>query len=83
MMKHEKLRRAYQKLKAGWTLRYSSMAVCWIDTCDLPGSPSYGKKYIYWYHYGHSAERVSMKNFQWILDVIFEVTDYSAYTLEE
>lgn len=83
MTKREKLRQAYQKLKAGWTLRYSSMAVCWIDTCERYGSPSYGKEYIYWQHYGRSAERVSMKNFQWLLDVIFKVTDYSAYTLEE
>ncbi len=83
MTKREKLRQAYQKLKAGWTLRYGSMAVCWIDTCERYGSPSYGKEYIYWQNYGGSAERVSMKNFQFILDVIFKVADYSAYTLED
>ena len=80
--KREKLREAYQRLKAGWTLRYGSMAVCWIDTCEQWGAPSYGKKYIYWKCYGRSANTVSMKNFKWILDTIFKVDDYSAYTLE-
>lgn len=81
--KREKLREAYQRLKAGWTLRYGTMAVCRIDTCERWGSPSYGKDYIYWSHYGRSAETVSMKNFKFILDVIFKVEDYSAYTLED
>jgi hypothetical protein len=83
MTKLDKLREAYQRLKAGWTLRYGSMAVCWIDTCERYGSPSYGKEYIYWQGYGRSAETVSMKNFKWLLDVIFEVTDYEDYTIED
>ena len=81
--KREKLREAYQRLKAGWTLRYDSMAVCYIATCERYGSPSYGKEYIYWQGYGRSAETVSMKNFKFILDVIFEVEDYLDYTLED
>ena len=81
--KREKLREAYQRLKAGWTLRYGSMAVCWIDTDERYGSPSYGKEYIYWQGYGRSAMTVSMKNFKWLLDVIFEVEDYLDYTLED
>lgn len=82
MAKREKLRQAYQRLKAGWTLNYGG-SLCWIGVCERYGSPSYGKEYIYWQHYGRSAERVSMKNFQFILDVIFKVTDYDAYTLED
>lgn len=83
MTKREKLREAYQCLKAGWTLRYGSMAVCYIGTCERWGSPSYGKEYIYWSHYGRSANKVSMKSFKFILDVIFKVDDYSDYKLEE
>lgn len=83
MTKREKLRKAYQKLKAGWTLRYGSMAYVWIGTCERYGSPSYGKRYIYWQHYGRSAGSVSMKYFKWVLDEIFKVEDYDAYTLED
>ena len=83
MTKREKLRQAYQKLKAGWTLRYDSMAVCWIDTVDRWGAPDYGKSYIFWQCYGQSAQTVSMANFKWILDEIFNVSDYSDYTLED
>lgn len=43
------------------------------------GSPSYGKDYLYWNHYGSSANRVNMESLQWILDVIFEVEDYLDY----
>lgn len=82
MTKLEKLRQAYQKLKTGWTLNYGG-ALCYIAVCERWGSPSYGKEYIYWQHYGRSAERVSMKNFKFILDVIFKVADYDAYTLED
>ena len=82
MTKREKLREAYQKLKDGWTLRYGSMAVCFIGVCKRWNAPDYGKEYIYWEHYGQSANTVSLENFKWILDVIFEVEDYSAYTLE-
>lgn len=83
LTKMEKLRHAYQWLKAGLTLRYGSMAVCWIGTCERYGSPSYGKEYIYWQHYGSSAETVSLKNFKWLLDTIFEVKDYDDYTIED
>ena len=83
MTKLEKLREAYQRLKAGWTLRYGSMAVCWIDTCERYGSPSYGKEYIYWQGYGRSAKTVSLKNFKFILDVIFKVEDYLDFSLED
>lgn len=82
MTKMDKLREAYQRLKAGWTLRYDSMASCFIGTDDRYNSPSYGKEYIFWNHYGSSANRVNLEEFKWILDVIFEVEDYSAYKLE-
>lgn len=83
MTKREKLREAYQRLKAGWTLRYSSMALCFIDRVDNWQAPDHGKEYIFWEHYGRSANTVSLENFQWILDVIFEVKDYSDYKLED
>jgi len=82
MTKREKLREAYQWLKKGYLLRYGT-AVCRIATCERYGSPSYGKEYIYWNHYGSSAETVSLKKFKWLLDVIFEVEDYSDYKLED
>ena len=81
--KREKLREAYEWLKRGYTLRFSPMAYCYIATCERYGSPSYGKEYIYWHDYGSSAETVSMKNFKWLLDVIFKVTDYEDYTIED
>lgn len=81
--KLEKLRVAYKWLKLGYTLRFSSMAYCYIATCERYGSPSYGKEYIFWRNYGSSAVTVSMKNFKWLLDVIFKVTDYEDYTLED
>jgi hypothetical protein len=82
MTKREKLRMAYQKLKDGYTLRYGT-AVCFIGTDERWGSPSYGKEYIYWNYYGKSAKTVSMKNFKWLLDVIFKVEDYLDYILED
>lgn len=82
MTKREKLREAYRMLKAGWTLKYGT-AWCFIGVCNRWGAPDYGKEYIYWQHYGQSANTVSMKNFKWILDVIFNVEDYSDYTLED
>lgn len=82
MTKLEKLREAYKWLKAGYRLRYGT-AVCFIATDSRWGSPSYGKEYIYWEHYGRSANRVNMKEFKWILDVIFKVEDYLDYILED
>lgn len=82
MTKREKLREAYRMLKAGWTLKYGT-ALCFIGVCEICGSPSYGKEYIYWEHYGRSAVTVSMRNFKWLLDVIFKIEDYSDYVLED
>lgn len=80
MTKTDKLREAYLRLKEGFQLNYGG-ASCVIGICDRYGSPSYGKEYIYWSHYGRSANTVSLENFKWILDVIFKVDDYSDYTM--
>ena len=79
MTKREKLRQVMRDLKCGWTLKYGSMATVCIGTCDRWGSPSYGKDYLYWNHYGSSANRVNLESLQWVLDVIFEVEDYLDY----
>ena len=83
MTKIDKLREAYLRLKAGWTLRYDNMASCFIGTVTNWDAPDYGKEYIFWRNYGRSATTVSLRNFKWILDEIFNVEDYSAYKLED
>ena len=85
--KREKLSEAYKFLKQGYTLRYvpelGSRALCWINEVRRPDAPDFGKKYIYWEHFGSSANKVTLRDFKFILDVIFKVKDYSAFTLED
>ena len=61
----------YKRLKDGHEFENNFSYVC-IGTCDRWGSPSYGKDYIYWQHYGQSANTVSFENFKWIAQTIFK-----------
>jgi hypothetical protein len=36
-----------------------------------------GGRYIFWLHYGGSAERVSLRDLRWIFRVIFESKTYN------
>lgn len=85
--KRQKLSEAYKLLKQGYRLQYKGKpcgtAMCWIATVNNSNAKDYGKKYIFWQHFGSSANTVSLKNFQWILDVIFKVEDYSDFTIKD
>ena len=84
--KREKLSEAYKLLKQGYTLEYktgdyNTPAMCWIDKVHNSEAIDYGKEYIFWRCFGSSANKVSLKEFKWILDVIFKVKDYSDFVL--
>lgn len=36
--------------------------------------PNFGKPYIYWRHFGESAEKPTLQNLRWILKVIFKTS---------
>lgn len=68
----------YNDLKRGFEFTDGYSTLC-IGTCTRYGSPSYGKDYIYWTHYGSSAEKVSYKNLCWVVHVIFKMTANQFY----
>jgi len=86
MTKREKLLEAYKLLKRGHSLQYKGrdgMATCWIAKVNNRQAKDYGEAYIFWQHFGSSANKVSLKEFKWILDVIFKVEDYSDFTVKD
>ena len=72
--KTENLKAAYKAIKNGHTICCNNAQI-WID---------YGRKgdrqYIFWYHYGSSAERLGIQNLRWIMKVIAKSDDY-AFTI--
>lgn len=64
-------RELYKKLKEGYWFEKEYHCVG-IGTCNRWESPSYGKSYIYWQHYGSSANTISLANFIWIAQTIFD-----------
>ena len=40
-----------------------------------------GGWFLFWNHFGSSAQRITLKNLKWILDVIFESKNYE-YSIE-
>jgi len=63
-------REIYKSLKAGIWYEKENHCVG-IGTCDRWESPSYGKDYIYYQHYGSSATTVNFNDFVWIAQTIF------------
>lgn len=80
MSKTQNLKNAYDAIKMGETIKCGYYTI-WIDTCDRPNAPDYGKEYIYWYGYGSSATDVSLEKLRWIMEVICGSSDCS-FTIE-
>lgn len=79
------LREIYKNLKDGASYKNGYQYIR-IGTCERYGSPSYGKKYIYWHGLGSSANKVIYENFLFIVHVIFGINtakEFNDYFMEE
>ncbi len=69
--KTENLKAAYKAIRNGKTIVCNNVKI-WID---------YGRrgdrKYIFWYGYGSSAERLGLGNLRWIMNTIACSDDYA------
>jgi len=79
MGKTQNLQDAYNTIQSGKIINVNGCRICISESrhiCD------YGKKYIYWRHYGQSAVKLGIDNLRWIMKVIAESKDYS-FTIVE
>lgn len=84
MTKTERLQQAYADLKAGKIISFISDedkrklqrgfgCKCWISKSS---NPICKRKFIFWEHYGRSANRMSLNELRWIAKNIAHCTTY-------
>ena len=69
--KTENLKAAYKAIREGKTIICNNVKI-WIAE-----SRHGNRKYIFWYGYGSSAERLGIDNLRWIMNKIAESDDYA------
>lgn len=83
MTKTERLKMAYNDLKAGKIIEFQSdkgkyyNCKCWISNSK---NPNCKKRFIFWKCFGQSANRMSINDLRWIAKTIAHCTTYE-YTV--
>ena len=77
--KTKNLKQMYSDLKDGETVKCNGCTIWRSEPYTHYGSGKPQKRpgYLHWQHYGRSANRVSLNDLRWILNVIAESPDFA------
>lgn len=76
-MNKQHIKQLYQAVKRGDVVAHKT----WLSTCIALSGKFYhgGNPFIVWQNYGSSAVRCNLKDFTWLLNVIFNEYDFNDF----